>query len=75
MKPPDEKGALLHAPIPKLLSAQQYHLHGSAQACLRSWEREAARLFSEYWRIANQKHLAAFCTHVVGMRAHGGRST
>lgn len=49
MKPPNEKGALLHAPIPKSarLSYQQCNV---AQACFSIWQREARRLFSEYWR-------------------------
>ena len=35
-----------------------------------AWQREAARLFREFWRTGNQKHLGAFYTHVVGMRSY-----
>ena len=35
-----------------------------------AWRREAARLFREFWRSGNQKHLCAFVKHVQGMRAH-----
>jgi hypothetical protein len=38
------------------------------------WEREAARLFREFWRNGNQKHLRAFFIHVVGMRAYKARA-
>jgi hypothetical protein len=39
------------------------------------WEREAGRLFREFWRTGNQKHLHAFFTHVVAMRTHQARAT
>jgi len=35
-----------------------------------AWEREAARLFREFWRTSDQKHLRAFSVHVLAMRAH-----
>jgi hypothetical protein len=38
-----------------------------------AWQRETVRLFSEFWRTGDQKHLAAFYTHVMAMRAHIGR--
>lgn len=37
------------------------------------WQREAARLFGEYWRTGNLKHLGAFIRHVRGMRGYLGR--
>jgi hypothetical protein len=46
---------------------QAYHVGLSVQA---QWEREAGRLFAEFWRTADQKHLAAFVVHIIGMRAH-----
>jgi len=46
-----------------------------AHPILQGWQREAARLFREFWRTANEKHLNAFCRHVVAMRAHQGRAT
>jgi hypothetical protein len=33
-----------------------------------TWQREAARLFNEYWRTGQRSHLDAFVTHVIGMR-------
>ena len=37
------------------------------------WEREARRLFIEFWRTANAKHLRAFAAHVQAMRGLAGR--
>ena len=45
-----------------------------ALVCVIAWEREAARLFQEFWRTGNQKHLAAFVTHVRAMRNHQPRA-
>jgi hypothetical protein len=70
----NETGALLHAPISK--SATPHYQHTTvAQACLPRWQREAARLFAEFWRTGNQKHLRVFFTHVVAMRIHAGGHT
>ena len=68
MKPPNEKGALLHAPIPKS-ATPHYHPCNLAQACFPPWQREAARLLSLHWRTGNPKHLYAFVTHFSAMRA------
>jgi hypothetical protein len=38
-----------------------------------AWERETGRLFGEFWRSGDQKHLGAFVTHVVAMRVHARR--
>ena len=73
--PGNEKGALLHAPIPKLLSAQQYHLRSPVQVCFPSWQREAARLLTEYRRPSQQRHLAAFVRYVSAMWSHQTRAT
>jgi len=64
------KGALQHAPIPKTESLGQYPFLPDLQACFLSWQREAARLFREYWRTGSQRHLSAFCRHVVAMGVH-----
>jgi len=40
-----------------------------------AWEREVARLFGEFWRSGDQKHLRAFVTHGVAKRVHAGRHT
>ena len=52
-----------------------YHGHGLVQSAIvwNRWRREATRLFAEYWRTANAKHLSAFATHVHGMRTHDWR--
>lgn len=74
MKPPNEKGALLHAPVPKS-ATPHYHRSKARQVYFPHWQREAARLFREYWRTADDKHLAAFVRHVVAMRTHAVRHT
>ena len=66
MRPPNEKGALLHAPISKL----QLIKATSSIKAMQGWELEGARLFREFWRTGNQKHVRAFFTHVVAMLAH-----
>ena len=50
-----------------------YHVPALAQSGIwNRWCREATRLFAEYWRTANAKHLSAFARHVHGMRSYGG---
>ena len=60
----------------EVIAARAYHAVAVLQA--RSiwavWQREAARLFNEYWRTADKRHLAAFVRHVVAMRAHQARA-
>ena len=73
MKPPNETGALLHAPIPKSALPSYQHTN-VAQARFVAWQREAARLFREYWRTGNQRHLRAFLTHVSAMRSYRPRT-
>ncbi len=58
----------------KLIASRQYHALDVLQA-RTVWESEAARLFREFWRTGNQKHLRAFFTHVVAMRAYKARAT
>lgn len=72
--PPKETGALLHAPIPKS-ATPSYQRRNVPQACSPPWQREATRLFREFWRTGNQKHLRAFITHVVAMRVYAKRAT
>jgi hypothetical protein len=36
------------------------------------WRREAERLFADYWRTGDLKHLCAFVRHIHAMRAHEG---
>jgi hypothetical protein len=57
--------------LPVLQPASLAKINGARAS---AWEREAARLFREFWRTANPKHLRAFATHVVAMRAHAGRA-
>jgi hypothetical protein len=51
-----------------------YHRPGLGQSGIiwKRWEREAARLFREFWSTGNQKHLRAFVRHIVAMRVYGG---
>jgi len=55
----------------ELISARAYHAVDVLQA--RSiwavWKREAERLFREFWRTGDRKHLQAFGEHVLGMRS------
>jgi hypothetical protein len=74
MKLHNEKGALLHAPIPKS-TTPRYQQCKPAQACFLGWQREAARLFNEYWRSGDKRHLAALVTHVAAMRVYAKRVT
>jgi hypothetical protein len=55
--------------------ATEYVVPPAWQAAWLRWQREAARLFHEYWRTGNQRHLRAFFRHVVAMRAHAGGHT
>ena len=58
----------------KLRLAEDYRSPIPAQACFPRWQREAARLFGEYWHSGHQKHLHAFFVHIVAMRAHEARA-
>jgi len=60
----------------KLTARASYHALDllQARAVLAVWQREAARLFREFWRTGGQRHLAAFVKHVVAMRAHQARA-
>jgi hypothetical protein len=57
----------------KLRLLQVYPRPVLAQPCFASWQREAARLFREFWRTGNEKHLSAFYVHVVAMRSYERR--
>jgi hypothetical protein len=82
--PPKEKGApaksalrtaeLMEAYrwLPLLQPARLEEINGVRAAV---WEREGARLFREFWRTGDQKHLRAFFTHVVAMRGYEGSDT
>ena len=58
--------------LPVLQPASLAKINGARAV---AWQREAARLFREFWGIGNQKHLRAFFTHVVAMRAYEARAT
>jgi hypothetical protein len=58
--------------LPVLQAAPLEKLNGAHAV---AWEREAVRLFREFWRTGNQKHLRAFVRHVVAMRAYQARAT
>jgi hypothetical protein len=72
MKPPNEKGALLHAPISKLPTGE-YHRFDAAQAVWLHWQRQAATFVAEFWDSGDERHLHAFIRHVSAMRAHAER--
>jgi hypothetical protein len=69
--PGNEKGALLHAPVPKL-TIQNYHRPVALQVAV--WQREANRLLSESLRTGRSHHWRAWAQHVLGMvsRLKGG---
>jgi hypothetical protein len=64
MKPPNETGALLHAPIKKL-SARWYHSPGMAQ--VPPWWLETERLAALYRRTHQARHLQALARHLDGV--------
>jgi hypothetical protein len=70
--PGNEKGALLHAPIPKLTAVQDYHRPVALQVAV--WQRESNRLLSEFLRTGRFHHWRAWAQHVLGMasRLEGG---
>ena len=39
------------------------------------WERQAGRLFAEFWLSGKPRHLRAFCVHVEAMRSYAVRRT
>ena len=73
--PPGKRNGAVQTPIPNHLnSPRAYHGSGFVERGIwSSWVREGQRLFTEYWRTANAKHLSAFATHAHGMRMHDGR--
>jgi hypothetical protein len=74
MKLRNEKGALLHAPLPKSATPRYQHCN-AWQACFPRWQREAARLLNEYFRSGDPKHLVALVVHIISMRARAGGHT
>jgi hypothetical protein len=64
------QNAELIAAYPLLPVLHAALLEALSDAHVGAWEREAARLFQESWRTGDQKHLRAFCRHVVAMRTH-----
>jgi hypothetical protein len=49
-------------------SSREYHAPRCGQISFHVWQREAGRLFNEYWRTGNKRHLIAFNIHVCAMR-------
>ena len=37
----------------------------------KRWCREAQRLFAQYWKTGNPRHLHALSRHIDAMRVHG----
>ena len=71
--PPKKRGGSVNAAPSKLTSTRI--LSPRAATIKAVWQREAVRLFNEYWRTGNQTHLWAFVRHVIAMRAHEARGT
>jgi hypothetical protein len=75
--PPKREGACSNAPTPKLTTGLPgaYHRPALVQSGIiwKRWEREARRLFIEFWRSGDAKHLFAFAAHVTAMRGYTGR--
>jgi len=72
MKAPTEK-----APVGQITGAAELRLldvrpHFGRIQVWQGWQREAARLFNEFWRTADERHLRAFSAHVYGMRLRQG---
>ena len=70
MKSPPIEKPLLGGEGLRKLTATAY----GGQPILQGWQREAARLFAEFWRSADEKHLHAFRRHIIAMRAHQART-
>lgn len=71
--PPKEAGGTVNAAHSKLTLTPILPLLRAT--IKRGWQREAARLFNEFWRNGNQKHLVAFVTHVAAIRVYAKRAT
>lgn len=71
LAPPKEAGGTVNAAHSKLTTTRL--LRPPTATIKRVWQWEAARLFNEYWRTGNQRHLAAFVRHVSGMRSYEAR--
>lgn len=67
--PPKEKPLLGGEGLLKRIEAGY-----AAQAIWQGWRWEALRLFAEYWRSGDSKHLAAFVRHVAAMHAYKARA-
>ena len=72
-RPKKEVPALARTGTAKLQLIQAYRWPVPAQA-FSGWTREAGRLFNQFWRTGNKRHLAAFVTHVIAMRDHVSES-
>jgi hypothetical protein len=66
--PPKKRGGSVNAALNKLTSTRI--LSPRAATIKAIWQREAVRLFREYWRSGNPKHLVAFVVHITAMRSH-----
>jgi hypothetical protein len=72
MNAPDEKPLLGGEGLRRLTTRARYHARDLVQASTiwGVWRREAERLFADYWRTGDLKHLCAFVRHIHAMRAH-----
>jgi hypothetical protein len=76
-RPPEKKGAPLWRAALKTddFPAEYRSLATRQVFTWVRWEKEAVRLFAEFWRSGDRRHLEAFSKHVWEMRVHvkGGR--
>ena len=72
--PIKREGRRAKAALRKLTLVAAYRKSNAVQ--IFAWQREATRLFAEYWRTGQRSHIDAFAAHVIGMRERltGGRS-
>jgi hypothetical protein len=74
MTPSKEKPLLGGEGLHKRIQTE-YGVQPALQAAWLHWQREAARLFAEFWHSGDQRHLVAFVRHVSAMRAYAGGHT
>jgi len=69
--PPKRESRPARAALENLHRDTRHDFHATQlrQDSLRAWQREAVRLFHEFWRTGWRAHLDAFGRHVVAMQS------
>jgi len=67
--PPKEKPPLGGKGLRKQIE-RGYVAQPTLQTVWLHWQRQAATFMAEFWRTGDERHLRAFCAHIVGMRTH-----